>query len=396
MAAPDPFNFAQLVDMFDDGAVVGQDNTNSDIKAYLSTGSLVMDWELTERRYRGGYPSGRMVEISGPEAAGKSTMVTHALINAQRGNGILIDWKTGSVDGRDMFLPQQSTRKMKPGLAILIDSEHKFSIDRAQRMGLNLDQLVRITGEENVLTFEQCIEEIEKVLNKLATIPYFQTAEVPICVALDSLAQAPIEAELEGNGLQDGIASKARKIRMAMRRMTSKISAMNIFMLFTNHIHDRIGAPGSVSGGGRGLKFAASLRLGIKKAFKDGDLKSGPEQVGTVAEVKCEKSSFCVPPDAIRVPIRYLAGIDQDRELLEFFLNGEPCVTAVEQPSTRVEITMPDGTKKSGWAGQFSEMLNDIPGSREYLMSIFERTMLGERPVGERKKKKAKDESATP
>lgn len=390
------FDFTQLVDLFEeDDAIIGADTTNGDVKAYLSTGSLVVDWELTEHRFRGGYPSGRMVEIFGAEAVGKSTIITHALISAQRGDGVLIDWKPVMEGGREMFLPTLSARKMKPGLAILIDSEYKFPIDRAQRMGLNLDQLIRITGKNNILTFEQCVTEIENVLDKLVKLPYFQTAEVPICIALDSLAQAPIEAELEGNGMQDGIASKARKIRMAMRRMTSKISSMNVFMLFTNHIHDQIGSKGTTAGGGRGLKLAASLRLSLKKAFPNGDLMaSGEEQIGIVTEVRCAKSSYCIPPDPIRVPIRWLTGVNKDTELLEFFKEGDPCLPVVYQAGPRVKLVMPDGTEKSCFPGQFSDLLDSIPGSREYILSIFERTMAGEKPPAGSKKKAPKVEES--
>ncbi len=392
---PDNFDWSQLLTMLDDdSAVIGSDNTNSDIKAYLSTGSLALDWELAERRWRGGYPSGRMIEISGPENVGKTTLATHALVSAQQGRGVLIDWKEATApNGTKMFLPTPSPRKMKPGLAILIDSEHKFAIDRAQRMGMNLDQLVRIHSEDGVMTFEKCIIEIEKVLTKISKIPYFQTAEVPVAVVLDSLAQAPIEAEMDGDGLQDGIAAKARKIRMAMRRMTSRISNMNVFMLFTNHIYARIGAPGNEVSGGRGLKLAASLRLDIKKKFKDGELNaSATEQIGIISEVRTLKSSYCTPPDSVSVPIKWRDGISQDYELLSFFLEGEPCVPALAPAKNRVEATMPDGTKHIFWPNKIYDFLDAHPGFREHLLSIFERTMLGEKPL--KKKEKAKDEEA--
>ena len=382
------FSFDQLGALLDqDYLVVGEGSTTSDIRAYLHTGSLRMDYELSERRWRGGYPSGRSIELFGPEAVGKSTMVTHAMISAQKGNGILVDWNR-SVDptGRAMMLPTPSTtRKMKPGLAILIDSECKFPIDRAQRMGLDLKQLVRIVGKDDkqgkptALTFEQCIEHMEEVLNKIAQIPYFQTAEVPIVVALDSLSQSPIEAELEGSGLQDGIAAKARKIRMAMRRLTSKISNMNIFMIFVSHIYARIGAPGNEVAGGRGLKLAASLRLGLNKAYPNGDLKFGTDQVGIITKIDCAKSSYCVPPDAFRVPIRYLTGIDLDYEIQEFLLDDTVTKKAAEkgiviplvQSGHRLKLTLPDGSEKSIWPRDLTSTLDQVPGSRDVLMHAY-------------------------
>ena len=385
------FNFGDLVRLVSSpSAVVGNANTGSDIKAYLHTGSLSLDWEFVERRHRGGYPSGRMVEIFGSEAVGKTTLITHAMVSAQQGKGVLIDWVEQEVNGRKMYLPKVSERKMKPGLAILIDSECKFPLDRAQRIGLDVGQLVRIVDtEKKALTFEQCIERLEEVLNKIEGIPYFQSAEVPIVVVLDSLAQAPVEAELEGNGLQDGIATKARKIRMSMRRMVGQISRMNIFMLFTNHIYARIGTPGSEVSGGRGLKLAASLRLGMKKAYPNGEMKTGENQFGIVSTVDCAKSSYYTPPDEVRVPIRYLTGIDNDWELMEFFLDGKACVDALHKAGHRVELVMPDGAKKSCWAAGLTEMLDSIPGSRDYLIQIFERTMRGEK--GEKRKKGATD-----
>lgn len=388
MAEAQPFSFSDLVTLFgdDESLVVGQ-NTDSDIKAYLSTGSIALDWQLAEGRYRGGYPSGRSIEFFGPEAVGKSTFVTHALVSAQRGNGILVDWVSTDdpVTGRKMLLPCPSTtRKMKPGLAILIDSECKFPIDRAQRMGLDLSQLIRIVGEEDkngrktALTFEDSIEQLEKVLNRISQIPYFQTAEVPIVVALDSLSQAPIEAELEGEGLQDGIAAKARKIRMAMRRLTSKISSMNIFMLFVSHVYARIGAPGNEVNGGRGLKLAASLRLGLAKAFPNGDFKFGTDQVGIITKVECAKSSYCVPPDAIRVPIRYLTGVDPDYELQLFFLDDATKKLAeskgvplpLVEAGSRLKLNIP-GAEKTFWPRDLTSTLDAVPGSRELLFDAY-------------------------
>lgn len=383
--ADSPFSFADLSTLFkdDDGLVIG-DSTTSDIKAYLHTGSLSMDWQLSECRYRGGYPSGRSIELFGPEAVGKSTLVTHAMVSAQQGNGVLVDWvPTVDETGKKKLLPQISTtRKMKPGLAILIDSECKFPIDRAQRMGLNLDQLIRIVGKEDkngkatALTFEQCIEQMESVLNRVGQIPYFQTSEVPVVVALDSLSQSPIEAELEGEGLQDGIAAKARKIRMAMRRLTSKISNMNIFMLFVSHVYARIGAPGNEVSGGRGLKLAASLRLGLTKAFPNGDLKFGTDQVGIVTKIECAKSSYCTPPDAIRVPIRYLTGLDQDYELQMFFTDeavkklaeSKGIALPLVEQGNRLKLVAQD---KVFWPRDLSAALNSSPGSREHLLEVY-------------------------
>lgn len=317
-----------------------------------------------------------------------STLVSHALVSAQRGDGVLIDWVEQDIDGRKMFLPKVSDRKMKPGIAILIDSECKFPLDRAQRMGLDVSKLIRIVGEEDTtLTFEACIEKLEATLDKIHKIPYFQTAEVPVCVALDSLAQAPIEAELEGEGLQDGIAAKARKIRMAMRRLTSKISSMNIFMLFTNHIYARIGAPGSEVSGGRGLKLAASLRLGLNRPFKDHELKFSTDQVGIYTEIKCVKSSYCVPPDNIRIPIRYLNGINQHDELFTFFDEGEPCVPMLSEEGHRRGVEFPAGSKKVFYPRDFADTLASTAGLQSALVDVFERTMKGERAVVARKKK---------
>lgn len=385
------FDFSQLAShVADSYNIVGSSNTTSDIRAYLSTGSILLDWELAERRHRGGYPSGRMIELFGPEAVGKSTLVAHALISAQRGHGALIEWSEEEFQGRKLFLPRVSSKKMKPGVAILIDSECKFPLDRAQRMGLDLSQLIRIVGKEDeTLTFEACIEKLEATLDKLHNIPYFHSAEVPVCVALDSLAQAPIEAELEGNGLQDGIASKARKIRMAMRRLTSKISSMNIFMIFTNHIYARIGAPGSEVSGGRGLKLAASLRLGLNRPFKDHELKFGTDQVGIYTEIKCVKSSYCVPPDNIKIPIRYTNGINLHDELFSFFDEGAPCVPLISEEGHRRSVDLPDGTKKSFWPRDFASVLAETPALETAMLDVFARTMQGERATVAKRTKKS-------
>lgn len=379
------FDFSELSKSFDDSVVIGASNTTSDVKAFLSTGSLRLDWLLGNKAIKAGYPSGRMIEIFGQEAVGKSSMVTHAIVSAQRGRGTIVEWVKKEIGGITQYMPQASERKMMPGLGILIDTENKFPLDRAQQMGMNVDQLIRITskkekGKETSLTFEKCIIQLEDVLDKLNNIPYFQSPDVPVVLALDSLAAAPIQAELEGSGLQDGIAAKARKVRMAMRRLTAKLSSMNIYCIFTNQIYDRIGSPGSDTSGGRGLKFHASLRLQMKRAYPNGDIVAGGNVVGIKSTVNTVKSSYCIPPDKINIPIKFVNGIDQDLEVIDFFTENAPCDKAIAITPGWVKVTLPDGTEKSCRPGDFTAFLDAHEGSREHIMNIFERTIRGEVP----------------
>lgn len=365
------FTWDMLSDVFGDDCVVGE--ASPDIKGYLHTGCRTLDWAFADREFRGGYPSGRMVEFFGDEGCGKTSMVTHALISAQKGNGVLLDWtrENGKLIGRP-----SATRKMKPGLAILIDSECKYPIERAQNMGLDVDQLVRIVKDDGEpMSFEDCIEAIENTLDRISKITYFDTPEAPVCVVLDSLAQSPIEAEMEGNGLQDGIAAKARKIRMAMRRMTQKLSRMHVYMLFTNHQYARIGAPGSEASGGRGLKLAASLRLAIKKGYPDGQLNaSGGEQIGVNSTVTTVKSSVCVPPTPVTVPIVWRTGISPAFEMIKALTDNPEFNSPMIKKGGggRVELIKPDGELVKPYVYQLVQELEANPELMSYVESLFD------------------------
>lgn len=365
----DNFSFDTLCDLFEGDAVVGA--AGADIKSYLHTGSRNLDWYSTERRFRGGYPSGRMGELFGQEGAGKTTLITHALIAAQKGDGVLMDW---SMEGNKL-IGKPSERKMLPGLAVLIDSECKYPIERAQNQGLDASKLVRIVPEDGKpMTFEQCIESMENVLNKIARIPYFQSGDAPVAVALDSLAQAPVSAELEGNGLQDGIAAKARKVRMAMRRMAQKLSRMNVFMLFTNHVYANIGSKGKVSSGGGGLKFAASYRWQVGPKYNGEITGAGGLQIGVTAEIKTMKSSFCIPPPPIDVPIMYYDGISQEKEVIDFLLGSpNPVIT---QSSAWVAVMMPNGDIRKMYMHDVIKEVKVNESLREHLFAIYDGLMV--------------------
>lgn len=366
----DNFTFDMLLDIFGDDAVIGE--ASPDIKGYISTGSRRMDWELAERRFRGGYPSGRMAEFFGDEATGKTTLVTHAMISAQRGNGTLVDW----VKEGGRLICRESERKMKPGLAILIDSECKYPIDRAQRMGLDIEKLVRIVKPDGEpMSFEECIEAIESCVDRVSKITYFDKPEAPVVIVLDSIAQSPIEAEIEGSGLQDGIAAKARKIRMAMRRMTQKLSRMHIYMLFTNHQYARIGAPGSEASGGRGLKLAASLRFALKKKYQGEVMASSTEQIGITSEVKTAKSSVCIPPNPIGVPIIWATGVNQAFEIVNYLTEEVSCPMLKSVAGGRLELITSSGEIRKPYKYQLVKEMEADPVLFNYLASMFDGNM---------------------
>lgn len=364
------FTWDMLSSVFGDDCVVGE--ASPDIKAYIRTGSRVLDWALADNEFRAGYPSGRMVEFFGDEGTGKTSLITHALISAQRGDGVLLDWS--KKDGK--LVGQPSERKMKPGLAILIDTECKFPIERAQRMGLDVDKLVRIVKEDGEpMSFEDCIVAIENTLDRIKKISYFDTPDAPVVVVLDSLAQSPIEAEMEGNGLQDGIAAKARKIRMAMRRMTQKLSMMHVYMLFTNHQYSRIGAPGSEASGGRGLKLAASLRINVKKGYPDGKLMAtGAEQIGVNSTLTTVKSSVCVPPTPITVPIVWRTGISQAFEMVAALTDNSQfkCPMLKQGAAGRVELIKPNGEMVKPYLYQLVQEMESTPELMAYVAEMFD------------------------
>lgn len=215
----------------------------------ISTGSLALDLSLGI----GGFPRGRIVEVYGPEASGKTTLCLHAIANAQK-NG---------------------------GTAAFIDVEHALDPVRAENIGVNVDEMLISQPDYG----EQALEIAETLI---------RSGGVDI-VIIDSVAALVPKSEIEGEMGDHSIGKQARLMSQAMRKLAAAINKTKTLVIFTNQIRMKIGvmfgSPETTSGG-NALKFYASQRLDIRKI---GNIQEGEEIVGSRHRVKIKKNKLAPP-----------------------------------------------------------------------------------------------------
>jgi recombination protein RecA len=219
------------------------------IKEIISTGSIALDLALGV----GGLPKGRIIEIYGPEASGKTTICLHLIAEAQK----------------------------KGGVAAFIDAEHALDPQRAQKVGVNLDDLLISQPD----TGEQALEIAESLI---------RSGGIDVMV-IDSVAALVPKAEIEGEMGDAVMGMQARLMSQALRKLTGAISQTNTIVIFTNQLRQKIGVmfgnPETTTGG-QALKFYASVRLDIRKIE---NIKQGDQVVGSRHRVKVVKNKVAPP-----------------------------------------------------------------------------------------------------
>ena len=269
----------QIEKQFGKGAVMRMGDKAAEPIDAISTGSFALDMALGI----GGLPRGRVVEIYGPESSGKTTLTLQAIASCQRAGGT----------------------------AAFVDAEHALDPSYAEKLGVNVDDLLVSQPD----TGEQALEITDMLVRSNAVD----------MVVIDSVAALTPKAEIEGEMGEMQVGLQARLMSQALRKLTGNIKKSGCLVVFINQLRMKIGMmmPGQnpeTTTGGNALKFYASVRLDIRRI---GSVKKGDEIIGNETKIKVVKNKLAPPFKQVFTEILYGEGISKEGELIDLGVDNK-------------------------------------------------------------------------